>query len=115
MRPMPVILLGLSLVVLGHAPRMIERAMAQPHAEGTPDEGTPPCAPYDKIMKGLKDDFDEVPVWIGQRKDGTRIVATQSPKGTWTVMLVDPFKGEHGTACMVLDDGGDGPSQGDGT
>ncbi len=78
-------------------------------AAGAPDETPgPACNSTRKASLQLKSALRRCTVWIGQTKAGRRIVVTQSPKGTWTILAVKPDKTDKDgrIACMVLDDGG---------
>ena len=70
----------------------------------------PVCGGYNEGMENLKERYNEIPVWIGKRSDGTQVVVTQSPKGTWSVLVTHPDQNDPngGVGCLVLDGGPEG-------
>ncbi len=67
---------------------------------------SPSCGPLDVGLKNLKEKYNEVPVWIGETKSGYKVYVTQSPKGTWTLVVSSKDKDGNEIGCEMMEDGG---------
>jgi hypothetical protein len=47
----------------------------------------PQCAPADRMLKALKEQYGEVPAFAGAMSAGTPFTITVSPKGTFSVLI----------------------------
>ena len=55
------------------------------------------CDEASAVLRILRDNYDELPVFRGMTDDHNVAVMTLSPKGTWSVVILTP----DGTACLV--------------
>ncbi len=74
-------------------------------ADSAPPSATAPmrCGPVAVVLNVLAMRWHEVPVWGGVIAPGRAMTLTASPKGTWTLMVMEP--GPAGPMACLLGDG----------
>ena len=54
------------------------------------------CGPRPAVVKALKDEFGEKPIYMALTDDGRVLEVWATPKGSWTLIMTSP----NGHACV---------------